>query len=295
LTGRALLDAAIRTFRLHQPPATAASPERIPHSSLERFAAARRAARPVLLDGLVEALVDEKNWSLADLRSRFADRQIAVIPAREGRLRCDPNTGTPFATVRLGDYIDDLENGGGLDSYVSAPAKNWLPELYDAVRTPAHCRDAAWRNARFWLGPAGTLTPLHRDVAENIFLQIAGRKRFRLYPPAASPWLYSNGFRSALPNFSRFDPELPDYERLPLSREVAPLELILEPGDALYLPSRWWHHVRSLDVAMSFNFWFADGVLAYAVRAAELVKRTRRLEIYGLEARLGGSDDAAAG
>ena len=66
-------------------------------------------------------------------------------------------------------------------------------------------------------------------------------------------------------------------------------EVILEPGDALYLPSRWWHQVRSLDVSVSFNYWFADGVHAMVVRAAEFVKRVRALEIYGLETRLRAS------
>src|SRR6185369_12904376 len=100
--------------------------------------------------------------------------------------------------------------------------------------------------------------------------------------PAATPWLYSNRMRSALANHSRFDPEQPDYQRFPLSHAVEPLEVILRPGDALYLPSRWWHQVRSLAVSASFSFWFADGALAMMCRAAEFVKRTRGFEIYSL-------------
>lgn len=291
MSGRDLLDALIRAARRHRPPPQALPLERIPYPSAERFAASRRACRPVLLDGLVDAQVGGTDWSLERLRERFGDRTISVIPICKGRLRGDAETGLAFETLRFGDYIDALRGGGDVESYLVAPAsENWLPELGAAVRPPEYCRDAAWRNARFWLSPAGTSTPLHRDVAENIFLQIAGRKRFLLYPPAASPWLYSNPFRSALPNFSRFDPEHPDYDRLPLSRKVAPVEVILEAGDALYLPSRWWHHVRSLDLSTSFNFWFADGLLAYVVKSAEFVKRRRRFEIYGLEARLGRDD-----
>jgi hypothetical protein len=120
-------------------------------------------------------------------------------------------------------------------------------------------------------------------VAENIYFQLIGRKRFFLYPPAYTPWLYSYPLRSALPNYSRFDPEAPDYDRFPLSRDVQPLEVILEPGDAMYLPSRWWHQVRSLDVSVSFNFWWAYGTLSLAVRAAEYIKRVRNLEVFGLE------------
>jgi len=254
---------------------------------MERFAALRKAAVPLLLDGLIDGTLGEGNFSLRRLRERFADRQISVIPTRAGRLSCDARTGMAFDTIRFGDYVERLERGDDLGAYLVAPGDPWLPELSeDLGGPPIYCRDASWRNTRFWLGAPHTSTPLHRDMAENIFFQILGRKRFFLYPPAASPWLYSNAFRSALPNYSRFDPETPDYERFPLSREVQPVEVILQPGDALYLPSRWWHQVRSLDVSASFNFWFANGALASIVNAAELVKRLRSLEIYGLQTRL---------
>jgi hypothetical protein len=256
---------------------------------MQRFAALRRASRPVCLDGLLDERTTAANWSLTRLRERFGDRVISVIPTTNGRLRCNTRTGVTFETVRFGDYVDRLERGDRPDAYLAAPADTWLPELVADVRPPAYCRDAAWHISRFWLSAAQTSTPLHRDVAENIFCQLVGRKRFYLYSPAASPWLYSHPLRSALPNYSSFDPEQPDYERFPLSRHVQPLEVILQPGDALYLPSRWWHQVRSLDTSASLNFWFADGVLAMVVRAAEFVKRTRRLEIYGLEARLRAS------
>ncbi len=250
------------------------------------FAVARKACVPVLLDGLIDDAASRATWSLPRLRERFGDRLMSVILTTGGRLTCDVRTGLAFETVRFREYVDRLERGERPDVYLAAPGDTWLPELIDEVGPPQYCRHAAWRNSRFWLSAAETSTPLHRDVAENIFLQLAGRKRFYLYSPAATPWLYSNPLRSALPNFARFDPEEPDYERFPLSRAVQPLEVVLEPGNALYIPSRWWHQVRSLDVSTSLNFWFANGALALVVRAAEFVKRTRGLEIYGLEARL---------
>lgn len=253
---------------------------------MERFAAFRRASLPVRLDGLVAKWSGRADWSLAGLRERFADRMISAIVTKEGRMCRDPRTGLEFETIRFGDYVDRLERGDWPSLYLAAPGDTWLPELNDDVRAPEYCRDAAWRNSRFWLAAPQTSTPLHRDVAQNIFFQLAGRKRFYLYSPAAAPWLYSYPLRSALPNYSRFDPEQPDYERFPLSREVQPLEVIVEPGDAIYIPSRWWHQVRSLEVSVSFNFWWADGALSVAVRAAELVKRVRSLEIAGLEKRL---------
>ena len=237
----------------------------------------------MILDGLSDDWPARSNWSLAGLRERFADRHISVIKTEHGRLCTDVKTGVAFQTMRFGDYIDVLEHGERPDCYLVEPGSNWIPELGDDVRVPEYCREAPWRNTRFWLSAANTSAPLHRDLAENLFFQVVGRKRFFLYPPSATPWLYSNPLRSALPNYSRFDPEMPDYDRFPLGREMAPIEVILQAGDALYLPSRWWHQVRSLDISASFNFWWADGALALIVRAAEFVKRKRGLEIYGLE------------
>lgn len=284
MPGRRLFDALIRAARGHRAPPSPAPLTRLRRPSLEEFQRARRAARPILLDGLLDG---EKpgGWTLEALRQRFGDRVVSVIETTEGRIRKDARTGLDFDTVRFGDYADAVERGEAPPSYVAVPPRDWLPELDAEFGPPLYCRDAAWRNSRFWFGPSGTSVALHRDVAENIFFQLLGHKRFLIYAPAASPWLYSNGFSSALPNFSRFDPERPDYASLPLSREVQPLEIVLGPGDALYLPSRWWHQVRALEVSASLNFWFANGALAAVVRAAEFVKRVRGLEIYGLEAR----------
>lgn len=185
--------------------------------------------------------------------------------------------------MRFGDYLDVLERGDRPDAYLIEPGNNWIPELAKDVRVPKYCAHAPWQNTRFWLSAANTGAPLHRDLAENLFFQIVGRKRFLLFPPSATPWLYSNPFRSALPNYSRFDAERPDFDRFPLSRKVHPIEIVLEPGDAMYLPSRWWHQTRSLDLSASFNFWWADGALSVVVRTAELVKRKRNLEIYSLK------------
>ncbi len=283
MSGRDILDALLRAAM--RPPPPPPSLGRLFRPPPERFEELRRDSVPLLLDGLVEPGPGGARWSLAGLRERFADRVLPAIPTTNGRIRSDVRTGVPFGKVRLGDYLDRLERGDWPEAYLAAAGDAWLPELVDELRPPEYWRKASWRNSRFWLSPPQTSVPLHRDVAENFFFQLCGRKRFYLYPPAATPWLYSNPLSSALPNYSRFDPEEPDYRCFPLSREVRPVEVVLGPGDALYLPTRWWHQVRSLEVSASFGFWWANGALALVVRAAELTKRLRGLEIYGLRAK----------
>jgi len=79
--------------------------------------------------------------------------------------------------------------------------------------------------------------------------QISGRKRWRFISPLDTPKVYNfNGV------FSPIDVENPDLERYPLFEQVKMLEVIVEPGETVFLPLGWWHQVTSLDVSISFSF-----------------------------------------
>lgn len=83
--------------------------------------------------------------------------------------------------------------------------------------------------------------------------QILGRKRLKLISPLHLPVLYDQ-----LHCFSEVDLDQIDVERYPLFRQVKIHEVTLNPGECLFLPIGWWHHVRALDVSITLsgtNFW----------------------------------------
>ena len=96
-----------------------------------------------------------------------------------------------------------------------------------------------------WFGPPGTVTSLHHDTSNILFCQVVGRKRFRLFPPD-EPTLLA-GARGV---YSHIDPERPGEA---LSNAWGHDE-VLAPGEALFLPVGWWHHVRALDLSISVAF-----------------------------------------
>src|SRR4029077_17812693 len=98
-----------------------------------------------------------------------------------------------------------------------------------------------------WLGPAGTVTPLHHDTTNIVFHQIYGRKRLLLVSPFDTSLL-----RRTRGVYCDLDPEHP--ERHPELEGVRILPVELGPGDALFIPVGWWHHVRSLDPSISISF-----------------------------------------
>ena len=107
---------------------------------------------------------------------------------------------------------------------------------------------------RFWLGPSGTVTPLHCDYDDNIFAQIWGTKRIFLAPPHHDEFLYPAEANAMLFG-SPFDPEAPDFEQFPLARHASMIECIVHPGELLYVPAGWYHQVRALTFSLSANRW----------------------------------------
>jgi len=117
-------------------------------------------------------------------------------------------------------------------------------------------------DARLWLGSRATIAA-HHDPSENIACCVAGSRRFTLFPPEQIANLYMGPFEltPAGAAISMVDFEQPDYTAYPrfkIAQEAA-VVADLEPGDALYIPYLWWHHVRALDKINGLvNYWWAE-------------------------------------
>jgi len=109
-------------------------------------------------------------------------------------------------------------------------------------------RSRLLRGASRWLGPKGTVTSLHHDETNVLFHQVYGRKQFLLIRPDAIPALEgARGF------YALDDPEHLDPTRRRAWKGVPIACVVLEPGEALFIPVGWWHHVRALDVSISLS------------------------------------------
>jgi hypothetical protein len=115
---------------------------------------------------------------------------------------------------------------------------------------------------RIWIGNRVRVAT-HHDMNSNIAVVMAGRRRFTLFPPDQVANLYIGPieFTPAGTPIGLFDPDTPDFDRYPLAREPMKYAQVaeLEPGDALFIPHMWWHHVRSLDpVSILVNYWWDE-------------------------------------
>ncbi|MEP3226147.1 MAG: cupin-like domain-containing protein [Parasphingorhabdus sp.] len=114
-----------------------------------------------------------------------------------------------------------------------------------------------------WIGNAARIAP-HFDTSENIAVAVNGERRFTIFPPDQVSNLYIGplDFTMAGQPASMVDPVAPDLNKFPNFREAMNYALVadLEPGDAIYLPALWWHHVQSFGAFnVLVNYWWGGG------------------------------------
>lgn len=114
--------------------------------------------------------------------------------------------------------------------------------------------------ASIWIGNR-TRIAAHQDLPDNLACVVAGRRRFTLFPPDQLANLYIGplDFNPAGQAISLVDFHHPDLERFPRFAEAMAHAQVaeLEPGDALLIPSMWWHHIEALEAFnVLVNYWW---------------------------------------
>jgi len=215
-----------------------------------------RGCRPVVLTDLARDWPAMRQWSPQDLKARFGHIDVEIQAERNADPRYEENKLQHRQRQKLGDFVDRVLAGGPTNDYYMTANNEALrqpefaPLLADIGTLPAFC-DASQlsRLSSFWFGPAGTITPLHHDTLMLFHTQIVGRKRWRFISPLDTPKLYNH---SGV--FSPIDIDRPDLDRYPLFAQAKVLEVVVEPGETVFLPLGWWHQVTSLDVSLSFSY-----------------------------------------
>ena len=100
------------------------------------------------------------------------------------------------------------------------------------------------RGVSLWVGPAGTITPPHFDPHNVLLVQVQGRKRVRLASRIRAGLHQSHdGYYLAQPIDEVF-----------AARPELVATVILEPGQALFVPAAWFHEVTALEPSMTLSF-----------------------------------------
>ncbi|XP_046749584.1 lysine-specific demethylase 8 isoform X2 [Diprion similis] len=138
---------------------------------------------------------------------------------------------------------------------------NQIPELMDDIAVPDYCNftdsggDATPPDINAWLGPKGTISPLHFDPKNNLLCQVFGHKEVILFHPRETPNLYPYETK-LLTNTACVDPTRPDFKKWPKFEKANGITCALGPGEMLFIPPGWWHYVTALSQSFSVSFWW---------------------------------------
>lgn len=216
----------------------------------------RSVGRPLVLSSALD------DWPLMSLSIDQALEHFSNVQglSRHGRYTDHAfSSGRDFKAMSVVDFVAGMKDEGQPTGTEPAAymGNNQLPQQWlHLIRFPELFDRAQYIAPRFWLGPMGTLTPLHRDDTDNLFAQVWGEKSILLAAPhhreALGSWATSpdGGLEGC-----DFNPDHPNWKDFPAARNVGFLRVRLRPGDLLFLPEGWFHQVSSLTMSLSINFW----------------------------------------
>lgn len=237
---------------------------------------------PVVLKGLVSDWPSVKKASISEqgvvdyLKPFYQGRPTIVCklpPENNGRLfydqsyskldyesykgRIDDTLDAILAGVNVADAPGYYIASNNVDNYLPAfRAENDIvvprcmhPEANDTV-------------VSIWIG-GQTVASCHFDTLDNIACCMAGHRRFTLFPPDQVQNLYPGPLEPTPGGqvISLVDFTNPDFDAHPRFKEALSVAQVaeLEPGDALFLPAMWWHHVEGLKpLNILVNYWWSD-------------------------------------
>lgn len=138
----------------------------------------------------------------------------------------------------------------------SLPVSDHIPGFHDAHRLDI----LPGIEPRIWIGNRLRIQT-HYDPVDNVAVLAAGKRRFTLFAPDQTPNLYVGPLERTVAGapVSMAAIENPDFKRFPRLRTALDNAWYadLEPGDGIYIPYMWWHHVQSLtSFNILINYWW---------------------------------------
>lgn len=225
---------------------------------------------PVILKGLIS------NWPLVKETGKKSKLQSYLLSfyqgmpttcfmadkATKGRYFYDEQLNAlnfSKQTVQLDELLSNHIENGQQHFYIgSVNIEQFLPGLSANNNLPSLTSHSPVTS--IWIGNQSRIAA-HQDLPKNLACCVSGRRTFTLFPPDQIANLYIGplDFTPAGQAISMVDFHNPDFEKFPsFSKALAHAQLAeLEPGDALFLPSMWWHHIEATETFnVLVNYWW---------------------------------------
>ncbi len=216
---------------------------------------------PVVLKGAAKNWPAAKQWSFDYFKTNYSDTPISIAEENFSRMKSGTGYTIKLTQYSMSQFTEQVQAGASI--YLKfLPVFKYHPELREHLDMADMTRWSSGRVPKseitneFYMGGPGTVTHLHTERSDIFHACFVGRKRWRLYAPSQTRFLYPIPARTLF-IASEVDFLSDDYSVHPWFRYANGYDVVLDPGDVLYLPSYYWHAVENLEATISANcLWY---------------------------------------
>lgn len=207
--------------------------------------------KPVLIEGLTNNWGAFHKWNLDYIQQCAADQVVPLYDSRPTMGK--QNSAEPATEMKMADYIEIIKSQPTDLRIFFYDLKMKLPELLKDFEYPDIGLKFFKRLPVLFFGGEGSKVLPHydMDLADLLHFHFHGTKSVTLFSPKQTKYLYKIPF--AVHNLESIDLDHPDFEKYPALQYLQGLHATMKHGDALYMPSGYWHFIKYLDGGFSMT------------------------------------------
>ena len=207
--------------------------------------------RPVLIENLTFDWPARKYWNIDYIQER-AGEQIVPLYNNEPT-KGKQNSAAPAMEMKLYDYLEMLKNQPTDLRIFFYNILDKMPELIKDISYPDIGLKFFKRlPVMFFWGKGSVVLPHYdMDLSDLLHFHFHGHKSVLLFPPEQTKYLYKVPF--SVHNLESINMDEPDFEKYPALKKAEGLYIEMKHGDALYMPSGYWHYIRYMDGGFSIT------------------------------------------
>ncbi len=205
-------------------------------------------SEPVLIKGFLRDCGIPKKINFELIKKKYGSKKVKVAYSKNGIYKLNPNSGelsSEVLNMRLGKFLNKInEEDNGVYYLQQALLEQLFPMIFHELELDSVISLPSYYPPTIWIGQKGTIVQLHFDWPNNFYFQVEGQKRFILYSPEQTKYLYPNTNKTKISHVSQVDIHNPDLKKFPKFARAESITFDLDGGDVLYIPPFWWHQVQ---------------------------------------------------
>ena len=210
-----------------------------------------RPQKPVLITGLTKDWPAYKKWKLDYIQERAGNQIVPLYnnePAKDNE-----SVYAPKKEMKLAEYIEILKTQPTDLRIFFYEILKKMPELLNDFEYPDIGLKFFKKLPALFFGGGNSKVFMHYDIdlPDSMHFHFDGYKSVTLFSPEQTKYLYRVPY--SIHNLEAIDMDNPDFEKYPALQYAEGIQANMQHGDALYMPSGYWHYIKYLDGGFSMT------------------------------------------